>query len=141
MLENVVVGVDEAPTAEVPLRRAIDLVKSTGGTLHLVNAYKSEYQAPPRLPRELRYATPSTCHADQLLEGLAKVAAAEHVPVVVHPVTADPVDAITKVAEQEHADLIVVGHRQGGRVHHLHRSVSNLLARRAPCAVMIVPTA
>jgi len=139
MLKNVVVGVADSPEAEVPLRSAIDLVKASGGTLHLVSAYKSGQPASNALPAELRFAAPSTCPADERLAELARVATGEDVVVVTHPVTADPVEAITRVAAQEHADLIVLGHHRTNGRHPLHRSVSGILARRVPCAVMIIP--
>jgi len=139
VLENVVVGADDSATGQAAMRGALALLRGSGGTLHIVNGYKPRQPDKENLPAELRFAVSSGCHAEAVLRRLASLAEQERVAVVTHPVTADPVEAITKVAEEEHADLIVVAHRQGRWMHGVHRSISAMLTRRAPCAVMIVP--
>jgi len=138
MLENVVVGADETETGQTAVRRALDLLRGSGGTLHIVNGYKPRQRAKEDLPPELRYSVSVDSESEVLLRQLALLAKDEEISVVTHPVTADPVTAITAVANEEHADLIVVAHRR------MHRprgrsSVSKALARIAPCAVMIIP--
>jgi nucleotide-binding universal stress UspA family protein len=56
-------------------------------------------------------------------------------------VTGDPVDALVNVAEQEGADLIVVGNKgMAGVRGKVLGSVPNSVAHRAHCAVLILPT-
>ena len=53
----------------------------------------------------------------------------------------DPADALIDVAEQQSADLIVVGNRgMTGVKRFLLGSVPNKVAHHAPCTVMIVRT-
>jgi len=139
VLENVVVGADDTATGEAAVQGAVALLRGSGGTLHIVNGYKPRLPDREDLPTELRYSVSSGCHAEAVLRRLASLAEEERVAVVTHPVTADPVEAITTVAAEAHADLIVVAHRRGRLMHGVHRSVSAMLTRRAPCAVMIVP--
>jgi nucleotide-binding universal stress UspA family protein len=53
----------------------------------------------------------------------------------------DPADAIIDAAEEEGADLIVVGNRgMQGAKRFLLGSVPNRVAHHAPCSVLIVHT-
>lgn len=53
----------------------------------------------------------------------------------------DPAHALVDIAEQEHADLIVVGAQgSGGVASRLLGSVSQWVSHHAPCPVVVVPT-
>ena len=53
----------------------------------------------------------------------------------------NPADAILDVAEEEHADLIIVGNKgMAGARRFLLGSVPNKISHHAPCSVMIVRT-
>lgn len=53
----------------------------------------------------------------------------------------DAADAILDVAEEEHADLIVVGNKgMAGARRFLLGSVPNKISHRAPCSVLIIRT-
>jgi nucleotide-binding universal stress UspA family protein len=52
----------------------------------------------------------------------------------------DPVSEVLRVARDEGADLLVLGHHRGGPVStHAHSGVAARLLQRAPCAVLTVP--
>jgi universal stress protein A len=52
-------------------------------------------------------------------------------------ITGDPSTAIAKLAEEEHADLIVMGtHGRTGLTRLLMGSVAEAVVRRAPCPVL-----
>ena len=59
---------------------------------------------------------------------------------VVHAASGAPEDAIVRIAEQEQADLIVVGNRGMKGARRLLGSVPNAIAHKAPCSVLIVDT-
>jgi nucleotide-binding universal stress UspA family protein len=137
VFDNVVVGVDGTEGASGALRRAIEVTKASGGTLHIVSAFKAKRPTPPPLPDEFRYSFGSLDPVDVLLRDLEATAKAESVRVITHPVLASPVEAITRVADREHADLIVVG----SKTHHGPRHLGNVpddLVARASCAVLVV---
>ena len=53
----------------------------------------------------------------------------------------DPADAILDVAEEQHADLIVVGNKgMTGAKRFLLGSVPNRVSHHAPCSVLIIRT-
>ena len=68
---------------------------------------------------------------------LREMAALEYVRVETHPVASDPADAITRVANEEDADLIVVGSRAAHGIRQLS-SVPKAVLDRAACAVLVV---
>ena len=109
MFEHVVVGANDTAGAARAVRRALDLVRASGGTLHVVAAVRPKEEPPPDLPEEFRYTDAGAGPADWVLSQLRATAEQAQVRVTTHPVLADPAEAITKVAAEEQADLIVVG--------------------------------
>ncbi len=140
MYETVVVGADESPTAADAVNRAVALAKLSGGTLHIVTAYKPKPVAEADLPDEFRYTMPSSIEADVLLRALGGVAAEQGVRFETHAATGDPVDAVIGIAEREKADLIVVGNKGMHGARRVLGSVPNSIAHRAPCSVLILAT-
>src|SRR5919198_4059624 len=146
MFGSIVVGTDGSETAKEAVRQATELAKSLGAALYVVSAYepvpesrlRSERQdAPDDLqwsinPREDVEATLNTA-ADQIKE--------DGVNVEVFPREGDPADAILDVAEEQNADLIVVGNKgMTGAKRFLLGSVPNKISHHAPCSVMIIRT-
>ncbi len=137
MFETVVVGADDSASAAKALRRALDLVRTSGGTLHVVSAVRPKEERPPDLPEEFRYTFVGAGATDWLHGQLRATAEREHVRIETHPVLADPVDAITKVAADHKADLIVVGSKDDHGTRHLS-SIPKGVMDRAGCAVLVV---
>jgi nucleotide-binding universal stress UspA family protein len=146
MFGSIVVGTDGSETAKEAVRQATELAKSLGAALYVVSAYepvpesrlRSERQdAPDDLqwsinPREDVEATLNTA-ADQIKE--------DGVNVEVFPREGDPADAILDVAEEQNADLIVVGNKgMTGAKRFLLGSVPNKVSHHAPCSVLIIRT-
>ena len=78
---------------------------------------------------------------DATLEEAAKSLHAVGVKVEIHAREGDPADAILDVAEEESADLIVVGNKgMTGAKRFLLGSVPNKVSHHAPCSVMIIRT-
>jgi nucleotide-binding universal stress UspA family protein len=67
------------------------------------------------------------------------ILAGSNIEVIGHEVTGDPSNAILDVADQEHADLIVVGARGLSALQRFTRgSVSTRVAHHSKCDVLIV---
>ena len=139
MFENVVVGADSSPTAAEAVRYAIELAKLSGGTVHIVTAYRPHTMT-TKAPAEFAKSINSIDLADALLSELASRAAMAGVSVKTHAESDSPADVICNVAEREHADVIVVGNRGMRGVSRVLGSVPNSVAHNAPCAVLIVNT-
>ncbi|HEY6427263.1 MAG TPA: universal stress protein [Acidimicrobiales bacterium] len=87
--------------------------------------------------RGRRGARPGAGQVDAMLGQLRAMAKDEHVQVATHPVSADLADAITRVALQEDADLIVVGTRNERGARQIS-SVPKAVMDKAACAVLVV---
>ena len=141
MYNVIVVGVDDSPTALEAFAQAVEFAKMSGGTLHIVTAYKPKPTGSADVPDEFRYSMASTGEADVLLRRLADMAARARVSTAeVHAATADPADALVGVADREGADLIVVGNKGMKGARRVLGSVPNSVAHRATCSVLILPT-
>jgi nucleotide-binding universal stress UspA family protein len=132
LFEAIVVGTDGSETAAKAVDEAAALAGKSGAVLHVVTAYE-------RLKSE-RYSPDA--RADSVLDAAcaaARIAGAEAKP---HAREGDPADALLTVAEEESADLVVVGNKgmTGGR-RYLLGSVPDKVSHHAPCSVMIVRTA
>jgi nucleotide-binding universal stress UspA family protein len=140
MFSSVVVGTDGSDTATEAVRHAIDLAKMSGAKLHIVTAYKPKAVSGSGVPAEFRDQLASSGIADAVLEDQCARARAAGVEVEGHAGTGDPVEAIVHVAEQVHADVIVVGNKGMAGVRRVLGSVPNSVAHQAPCSVYIVQT-
>ncbi len=122
MFENVVVGATGSVGGTRAVHRALEIARASDGTLHIVAATGKTRAQDPAL---------------ELLAELRRMAARQSVRVETHPVSADPVEAITGVAEREAADLIVVGSRSDRGFRQIS-DVPKAVMDRATCAVLIV---
>jgi nucleotide-binding universal stress UspA family protein len=141
VFKTVVVGADDSPTAAEAVRQAIELVKLTGGRLHIVTAYKPQQFASGTSGVDQFLKSLGSNHlAESLLTDLASRARIAGVDVETHAKTDAPADAICQVATQVKADLIVVGNQGMTGVRRVLGSVPNSVAHQAPCAVLIAFT-
>jgi nucleotide-binding universal stress UspA family protein len=146
MFVSIVVGTDGSDTASEAVRQATDLARQLEARIHLVSAYEpvpegrlrdERHQVPEDLqwmvnPREDVNAT-----LDKGAEGIKEAG----VEVETHAREGDPADAILDVAEEQNADLIVVGNKgMTGAKRFLLGSVPNKVSHHAPCSVMIIRT-
>ena len=146
MFKAIVVGTDGSDTATQAVSQAVDLAKSVGAKLELVSAYEPVSSQRLReerrnAPEDLQWAINPREDVDATLEVAAQVARAAGVPVDVYSRQGDPADAILDVAEEQEADLIVVGNKgMTGAKRFLLGSVPNKVSHHAPCSVLIIRT-
>jgi nucleotide-binding universal stress UspA family protein len=146
LFTRIVVGTDGSETAGEAVSRAVEVAKLAGAQLSIVSAY--EPVSKRRVEAEQEGAPPDVQHeinpredVNLVLEAAAAAAKKEGVDVQIHPVEANPADAILGVAEKTGADLIVVGNKgMTGTRRFLLGSVPNNVSHHAPCSVMIVRT-
>ena len=146
-MELIVVGTDGSDTANSAVKRASVLARQTGGKLALVSAYKPMTGArvagadSAGSDAQAWAGGLSESRVEAILRDATSIAKAEGVEVETHTRKGDPADAILDVAEERHADLIVVGNKgMTGARRYLLGSVPNKVTHHAPCSVMVVRT-
>ena len=93
------------------------------------------------MPGDLQWMVNPREDVSETLEGAADGLRDEGVEVETHAREGDPADAILDVAEEQKADLIVVGNKgMTGAKRFLLGSVPNKVSHHAPCSVMIIRT-
>lgn len=137
MFETVVVGADASETAAEAVRQAIELVKLTGGTLHIVSAYRQQ-QLSTAGGEETGLESGDL--AESVLANHGSRARAAGVETHTHAVSGAAADAICDTAEKVHADLIIVGNKGMIGMRRVLGSVPNSVAHHAPCSVLIADT-
>ena len=143
MFKSIVVGTDGSETADIALRRAIELAALTGGKLHVVSAYEP---APARVGgnRPVAEAAEWTVGSDFKVEAVLQRAQDEanagSVDYEVHAPKGDAADSLLAAAKEHDADLIVLGSRGMRGARRVLGSVPNKVSHHAPCDVLIVQT-
>jgi nucleotide-binding universal stress UspA family protein len=146
MFKSIVVGTDGSDTATQAVRQAVDLAGAVGAKLELVSAYapvsgQRLREERRETPEDLQWAINPREDVDQTLEAAASVAREAGVEVDLYPRQGDPADAILDVAEEQEADLIIVGNKgMTGAKRFLLGSVPNKVSHHAPCSVLIIRT-
>jgi nucleotide-binding universal stress UspA family protein len=146
VFKRIVVGTDGSETAAEAVSQAIELARLTGASLSLVSAYQPASERRVKAeqaeaPVDVQYEIGPREDVNLILDAAAAEAKQQGIEVQTHPVEADPADAILNVAEETHADLIVVGNKgMTGARRYLLGSVPNNVSHHAPCSVIIVRT-
>ena len=116
MFDSMVVGTDGSETAQEAVRQASDLAKRLDAKVHLVSAYEPVPEGRLReerqqVPDDLQWMVNPREDVSATLEEAAKDLEEQGVKVETHAREGDPADAILDVAEEQGADLIVVGNK------------------------------
>jgi nucleotide-binding universal stress UspA family protein len=146
MFKTIVVGTDGSETAKEAVRQATELAKTVGASVHLVSAYEPVpegrlRQERQQVPDDLQWMVNPREDVNTTLEHAGEEIKETGVEAEIYPREGDPADAILDVAEEENADLIVVGNKgMTGARRFLLGSVPNKVSHHAPCSVMIIRT-
>jgi nucleotide-binding universal stress UspA family protein len=136
MMKKIVLGYDESDSAKRALERAAELSKALGAELIVASIApiitSIGRSAGPVDPTD----TPTEHvaelhHAQSYLEG--EGVNAEYLSGLGHPA-----ETIAELAKERQADLIVVGHHHHGISRLLGQSVSESVAHRVSCDVLLV---
>ena len=146
MFDRIVVGTDGSETATDAVKTAIELAKISKAKLEIVSAYEPIPQQ--RLKEEGEGIAGDVSHVVNpredvqfILDKAAAEAKKAKVDAITHPREGDPADAILDVAEENNADLVLVGNKgMTGARRFLLGSVPNKISHHSPCDVWIVKT-
>lgn len=146
MYRSIVVGTDGSETAGEAVRQASELAKSVGAKVHLVSAYTPVPDTRLRqerrdAPEEIQWSINPREDVEQTLSDERDRVEKAGVPVETYARESDPADAILDVAEEQNADLVMVGNRgMTGAQRFLLGSVPNKISHHSPCSVLIIRT-
>jgi nucleotide-binding universal stress UspA family protein len=141
MFSSIVVGTDGSQTAEIALRRAIELARLTGATLHVVSAYEpspARVGGNQRVAEAAEWSVGSDFKVDAVLQRARE--SARELEIEVHAPKGDAADSLIQTAKEQDADLIVMGSRGMRGARRVLGSVPNKVSHHAPCDVLIVQT-
>ena len=138
MFQRILVGTDGSGTAGAAVAHAVELAKIGGSELIVVSAYRQPDDVPPP------FGMPEGHHTAEIGKAILQDAEKRYGgDVKLRTVLREgsPVDAILDVADDENADVIIVGNRgMGGAKRFVLGSVPNAVSHHAPCHVLIVHT-
>src|SRR3954454_12054106 len=146
MFGSIVVGTDGSETAGEAVHQATELAQAVGAKIHLVSAFepvgnqrlREERQ---QVPEDMSWMVNQREDVDATLKEAAEQIQEAGIEVETNARHGDPADAILDVAEENNADLIVVGNKgMSGAKRFLLGSVPNKVSHHAPCSVMIIRT-
>lgn len=131
-MRTILVGTDASPAATIAVEEAAVLARAHGAELVVVSV------RPPVDAREIfdPSALPDVgVHLDHLATRL------EGVKVRTRQESGDPAEILCDVAEEEEAEVMVVGNRgTRGKRRWFLGSVPNAVVHHAPCSVLVVDT-
>jgi nucleotide-binding universal stress UspA family protein len=146
MFGSIVVGTDGSETANEAVRQATELAKSVGASIYLVSAFepvgnqrlREERQ---QVPEDMSWMVNEREDVNATLKDAEEQIKEQGIDVQTFARQGDPADAILDVAEEQNADLIIVGNKgMSGAKRFLLGSVPNKVSHHAPCSVMIIRT-
>ena len=146
MFGSIVVGTDGSETAGEAVRQATDLAKAVGARIHLVSAFEPVgnqrlREERTQVPDDMQWMVNEREDVEATLRTAAEDLQENGVDVETYARQGDPADAILDVAEEQGADLIIVGNKgMTGAKRFLLGSVPNKVSHHAPCSVLIIRT-
>jgi nucleotide-binding universal stress UspA family protein len=139
-MQSIVVGTDGSPSAEAAVRRATEIARGSGALVHLVTAYPDVPSYRERIGSSAKRDSIDLREvAESVLARAAGELTSQGVEVETHAREGDAAKVILDVAQEQDAELIVVGARGlSGLQRFLLGSVSSKLAHHATSSLMIV---
>ena len=147
MYSSIVVGTDGSKTAASAVERATELARASGARLGIVSAYKPVPESRLRrerreVPADMQWTVNPREDVEATLDEAADAAREAGVKEVqTWAKEGDPANAIIDVAEEQKADLVVVGNKgMTGASRFLLGSVPDKVSHYSPTSVLIIQT-
>jgi nucleotide-binding universal stress UspA family protein len=147
LFSSILAGTDGSATAGTAVSHAVALALELEARLLIVSAYEPVSEPRPagaqaQVPRDFQWTVGPHADVVELLsqaQAQAERAGVQRVETFARQ--GDAADAILDVAEEQRADLIVIGNKgMTGAKRFLLGSVPNKVSHHAPCSVLIVRT-
>jgi len=146
MTQSMVAGTDGSASADRAVDYAGKLALALGATVHVVNCYRdtsaaSWMSAAGGFPvAEPISDEDARIRAEEVVTQARDRLIARGVDAHGHVCSGDPAQALITVAEDQGAEMIVVGNRGMSGAKRMLGSVPNSVSHHAKCGVLIVPT-
>lgn len=143
MLNIVAVGTDGSPTAAKAVDFALDLAEKYGSKLVVISSYRAVGEGrltkeQREAPEDVQWVINPTEEVDNTLSEVEEKAHGRGLETTTVAGEGDPADILCRYAEEQKADVLVIGNK--GMHRRLLGSVPNSVAHRAPCSVVVVKT-
>jgi nucleotide-binding universal stress UspA family protein len=142
----IVAGTDGSASAQLAVDRAGELAQALGAAVHVVSSYAATSPgswmaaAGGVAVAELGTAEHAQDQAQEIVARARQGLEARGISVRTHVCSGDPAQALVTIADDEHAQMIVVGNRGMTGSRRVLGSVPNRVSHHAHCGVLIVPT-
>jgi nucleotide-binding universal stress UspA family protein len=143
MLKTVAVGTDGSSTAAKAVDFAIDLAEKYGAKLVVISSYRPVSEDRLRgeqrdAPEDIQWSINPTEDVDAALSDAEDKAHERGLKTTTVASGGDPADVLCRYAEEQSADVLVIGNK--GMRRRILGSVPNSVAHKAPCSVVVVKT-
>ena len=143
MLSTIAVGTDGTDTADQAVNFAIDLAKRYDARLVVISAYRPVSESRLKseqkdAPEDIQWSINPTEDVDAILSDVEEKAKEAGLSVTTVAGDGEPADVLVDHAEQQGADILVVGNK--GMQRRILGSVPNSVAHKATCTVVVVKT-
>jgi nucleotide-binding universal stress UspA family protein len=137
-MKTIVVGYDETEPSKRALDRAAELAQAFGAKLIVTSVAPVLVSAGGRGMGPIDPVDPPEEHVAELAHARAHLEG-KGLDVELVPAVGEPAETIVQLADERHADMIVVGTREPNVLERLlGQSVSQAVSRHAHCDVLIV---
>jgi nucleotide-binding universal stress UspA family protein len=137
-MKTILVAYDDTEPSRRALDRAATIAEAFGSQV-LVTSVAPLHYSSPRLTLTVRERGEGPAAREEDVQQAQEILKERGIDAQGLTARGDPPDAITKLAEEHGADLIVVGARELGALQRLlGQSVSQEVSRKARCDVLIV---
>jgi nucleotide-binding universal stress UspA family protein len=143
MINSVAVGTDGSDTATKAVDFAIDLAQKYGAKLVAISSYRPVSESRLKdeqkdAPQDIQWSINPTEDVDAILSDVEEKAKEAGLSVTTVAGDGEPADVLVDHAEEQGADVLVVGNK--GMQRRILGSVPNSVAHKATCTVIVVKT-
>ena len=142
-MKTVAVGTDGSDTAQIAVDFAIELAQKYEARLVAISSYKpvseSRLKSEQRdAPEDIQWSINPTEDVDATLSDVEEQAKESGLETTTVAAEGDPADVLVRFAEEQDADVLVIGNK--GMRRRILGSVPNSVAHKAGCTVIVVKT-